>query len=95
MSILSNLLFYLVGMWLQKLILISQVHMLKDFCIYIQTMEKRKHILLKFILTISLLAVVRIMCHYSIPKNRGNAWAAAIRKMHEPTTIIIFFLIIC
>lgn len=71
---------------------VSQVHLLKDFCIYIQTMEKRKHILLKFILTISLLAVVRIMYHYSIPKNRGNAWAAAIRKMHAPTTIIIFFL---
>ena len=47
---------------------------------------------LKQNLTNLLLAVVRIMCLYPIPKNRGNAWAAAIRKIHAPTTIIIFFL---
>ena len=26
-----------------------------------------------------------------MPKNSGNAWAAAIRKMQAPTTIMIFF----
>lgn len=30
-----------------------------------------------------------------IPKNRGNAWAAAIKKRHAPTTIMIFFLTSC
>ncbi len=26
-----------------------------------------------------------------MPKNRGSAWAAAMRKIHAPTTIMIFF----
>ena len=34
MSILSNLLFYLVGMWLQKLILISDLELAIGFIVY-------------------------------------------------------------
>ena len=32
---------------------------------------------------------------YSIPKNRGRAWAAAIRKIHAPTSIMMLFLTSC